>query len=229
MLTLCPICAAVCREHRLQSPYWRCGNCDVLFQDPMPEKRYHGSHEAPPEQMSDADKAANEYVAGWLFDTVMKGKPGPTLDIGCAYPYLASRLKARGCIAWAIDGDETPSDLSVLKISADFERWNADKFAEEYQPILITMIHNFEHMYRPLDAFRKLRRLIADDGRLFIRSPDHRVPGIERDMTPGHFEIHPYCHTLSSILECCVQTNTFVVESYEQMQPGQMNVVLVPI
>ena len=71
-LTLCPICAAVCREHRLQTPYWKCGNCDVLFQDPAPPKVYHGSHEGPPEQMSDGDKAANEYLAGWLFDTILK-------------------------------------------------------------------------------------------------------------------------------------------------------------
>ena len=227
MMTLCPICAAVCREHRLQSPYWKCGNCDVLFQDPMGSKVYHGSHEAPPEQMSDADKAANEYLAGWLFDTVMKGKPGPTLDIGAAYPYLASRLQTRDCESIAIDGEATPNDLGFALVRCDLER---DDMELRDGNALITCIHSYEHFYRPLDAFRKLRRLIADDGRLFIRSPDHRVAGIERDMTPGHFSIHPFVHTLSSILQICVETgDTFEVESYEQMQPGQMNVILKPL
>lgn len=72
MLTICPICSAVCKDHVPTTPYWKCGNCAVYFQDPMGAKVYHGSHEAPPEQMSDHDKAANEWLAGWLFDTILK-------------------------------------------------------------------------------------------------------------------------------------------------------------
>ena len=148
------------------------------------------------------------------------------LDIGGAFPYLAHCLAKRGCESYAIEPEPPPHDLNVTMLPLDFERDEIPNGPFD----LITCIHSFEHMYRPLDAFRKLRRLIADDGRLFIRSPDHRVPGIERDMTPGHFEIHPMVHTLSSILQICVETgNTFEVESYEQMQPGQMNVILKPL
>ncbi len=232
MLTLCPLCSAVCKDHVPASPYWKCPNCDVWMQDPAPPKLYHGEHEAAPELMSDGDKAINDSLAGWLFDNVMKGKPGLTLDVGAAYPYLASRLKARGCDALAIDGESTPHDLDVDFQTRDFETMkirdsrDEDKFEGH---ALITMIHNWEHMYRPLDAMRKLRGLLADDGRLFIRMPDHNVPGIERDMTPGHFTIHPFVHTLSSILQCCAETHAFEVESYVQIQPGQADIVLRPI
>ena len=58
--------------------------------------------------------------------------------------------------------------LGVPMLMADFEaitdaqirEWTAtERFA------LITMVHVFEHMYDPLAALAKLRRLVADDGR----------------------------------------------------------------
>jgi SAM-dependent methyltransferase len=190
--------------------------------------------------MSDGDKAVNDNLAGWLFDNVMKGTAGPTLDVGAAYPYLASRLHVRGCDAWAIEGDEKIHEYGKSlglgtgreawrTIAADFEN---DELIFDDRGMtfdLITCIHSAEHFYRPLDAFRKLRKLVAKNGRLFIRMPDHNVPGIERDMTPGHYSIHGFVHTLSSVLECCAQTGTFVVESYQQMQPGQADLILAPI
>ena len=190
----------------------------------MSAKKYHSEHEAAPELMSDGDKAINDNLAGWLFDNVMKGKAGDTLDVGCSYPYLAHCLTKRGCRAYAIDGEKVPHDLDVGSMVHDFER---EKIIGEYK--LITMIHNWEHMYRPLDAMRKLNSLLAPGGKLFIRMPDHNVPGIERDMTPGHFTIHPFVHTLSSILQCCAETGCFEVESYVQMQPGQADIVLSPL
>ena len=40
---------------------------------------------------------------------------------------------------------------------------------------------------------------------VFIRSPDHSVTGYERDLTPGHYTIHPFFHSITSILECCAR------------------------
>jgi SAM-dependent methyltransferase len=190
--------------------------------------------------MSDGDKAVNDSLAGWLFDNVMKGKAGASLDIGAAYPYLASRLQARCCDAWAIEGDEKIHEYGKsLGLGAGREAWRTiaadfenDEFRFDDRGMtfdLITCIHSAEHFYRPLDAMRKLRGLLADDGHLFIRMPDHNVPGIERDMTPGHFTIHPFVHTLSSILQCCAETECFEVESYVQMRPGQADIVLSPL
>ena len=111
--------------------------------------------------------------------------------------------------------------LGVPMLMADFEaitdaqirEWTAtERFA------LITMVHVFEHMYDPLAALAKLRRLVADDGRVFIRLPDHGVAGFERDLTPGHFTIHPYFHALGSLLELCVQGgDLFDIESTAPM------------
>ena len=96
---------------------------------------------------------------------------------------------------------------------------------------LITLVHVFEHMYDPLGALRKLRGLVADDGYLFIRSPDHRVSGFERDLTPGHYTIHPYFHALGSLLELLVQGgDLFTLERASATEGfGQRDFILRPL
>ena len=230
-LTLCPVCSAISKEFVNNTPYRICPNCDAWFQDPAPPKVYHGAHETWRDQpMPENERAANESLADQLFREQMGSKPGPTLDIGADYPILASRFNARGCKALAIDGEPHTNDLDVASAVLDLERQEFPKVLAADGFALITCIHVFEHFYRPVDALRKLRQLVAEDGRIFIRSPDHCVPGYERDLTPGHYTIHPFYHSLTSILECCAQAgDCFEVERYDQMQPGQMNVILRPI
>lgn len=226
----CPICATAAAAKHAETPYWICPNCDAWFQHPMPPKVYEAAHEAPGDQMSEGDKAVNDNLAGWLLEHVLEGRPGMTFDIGAKYPYLASRLQARGCDAFALDDSAVverahADTLGVVMLHGDFER---DAFPGPYR--LITLVHCFEHLYDPVAAMRKLRALLADDGRVFLRLPDHGVRGFERDLTPGHFTIHPYFHTLSSILEVLAQVaDCFVIEETHAIEPGQRDIVLRPI
>jgi hypothetical protein len=224
----CPICTIETTVKRDGTPYWTCSGCGVWWQDPMPPKLWHGPHEAPPEQMSDADKAINEQMAAFLLREVMDGKPGPTLDVGVAYPYMASCLKRAGCDAMGIDGEAVPNDLGVHVIHADFEDNRAYRAALP-QLHLITFIHSFEHVYDPLKVMRKARALLADNGGLFIRMPDNQVAGIERDLTPGHYLIHPFVHALSSIAELCARTGAFRIERTYELRPGQRDMILRPL
>lgn len=229
----CPICATETNVKRGGTPYWICSGCGLWFQSPLPPKRWHGPHEVWLGQpMPDAEKAANEALAKWLFEEVMHKRAGPTLDVGASYPYLAHCLGKSGCPAFAMDASEecakNAGDLGVLALPYDFESddwtgWDGRDLA------LISFVHSFEHLYDPLKAMRRLREIVADDGALFIRMPDNHVPGYERDLTPGHLTIHPYFHSLSSIAELCSQTNMFVIESTSALLPGQRDNVLRPI
>lgn len=230
MTCLCPICQTECHEKVKDTPYWRCDGCGVWHQQPMPKKVWHGPHEGPPEQMSEQDKGINAGIAEWLLREAMGGKPGPTLDIGAAYPYLASCLKKLGCFAWAMEGDDSinkmAGELGVSPLNDNFEEFDLAP-AEQFR--LITFIHSFEHLYDPVAAMKKLRRWIADDGAVFIRMPDNQVQGIERDLTPGHYMIHPFVHALSSIAELCAQTGTFRIERTYELLPGQRDMLLRPL
>ncbi len=200
-----------------------CPGCGLWWQSPLPPKSYHGTDEPP---YGDNDKRINKAIASWMFNDYMDGTPGATLDIGARYPYLAHCFAELGCDAYAIDGAfEEHSGLKAKTIIGDFEEWDGDgKFA------LITIIHCYEHTYDPVAVMRKMRRLLNDDGHVFMRLPDHGVEGWERDITDHHFKIHPHYHCFSSILEILARTDTFVVESYNPMPPhGQSDLILRPI
>ena len=210
----------------------------------MPPKIYEGDHEKDADGhpaghlMSAADKAVNQRLAAALHKDWLKGAPGKTLDVGSKYPYLAHCLKQLGCDAFGMDNIEVvpeySRDLGVPMIMADFESITDDQIrtwtrTEKFS--LVTMVHVFEHMYDPLAALRKLRRLIADDGTLFIRLPDHGVSGFERDLTAGHYTIHPYYHSLTSVLELLVRgQDLFTVRhTYPMAGSGQRDLMLKPL
>ena len=227
----CPICVTPSTRKRHGTPYHVCDGCGLWFQSPTPPKVLHGEHEVwIGLEMPEQEKAANKSLASWLFEKALRGKPGPTLDIGASYPILAHYLEELGCVATAIDPDEEilkDHGLRVLCWRMDFETQTPP--LSEYPYRLVSFVHSFEHIYDPLAAFHRLRHLIADDGALFIRMPDNQVEGYERDLTPGHFTIHPYFHALSSIAQICAQTNTFFIEQSYELKPGQRDMILRPI
>jgi ADP-heptose:LPS heptosyltransferase/glycosyltransferase involved in cell wall biosynthesis/SAM-dependent methyltransferase len=244
MTVPCPICATPATSRFGNSPYWMCPSCDCWFQSPLPPKLYEAAHEKDERGqfaghlMSEHDREVNRQLARYLHRELLGGKSAKTLDIGSKYPFLAHCLRELGCDAFGMDNIEIVPDyarsLAVPMLMADFEQsteaqireWTAtEKFA------LITLIHVFEHMYDPLATLRKLRRLIADEGVLFIRLPDHRVAGFERDLTPGHYTIHPFYHAMGSVLELLVQgRDLFTVAHTLSMEgAGQRDVVLRPL
>ena len=236
-MSACPICRTETSAKYRDTPYFQCPTCDVLFQDPMPPKVYAGAHEPDPEAMSESERQVNRDLAKWLFEHVMGGKAGPTLDVGAKFPVLASELWHLSCTAVAMDGDPRveayAKALGVTGIVGDFEQLNPDEDLRHALPSarysLITFIHVFEHTYDPLAVLRKLRRMIADDGAVFIRLPDHRVTGIERDLTPGHLTIHPYIYTLTAMLQALAETQTFAITESYPLVPGQRDLILRPL
>lgn len=231
-VAVCPICETSTETKRAGTPYFACPGCGLLFQDPAPQKVWHGPHETwVGEPMPEQEKRVNEWLANYLFDNVMRGKPGRTLDVGASYCWLAHCLAQRGCHAYAWDPSEEIGKFrkdypDVHYRYCDFEDMNTPNYRGLS---LIIFCHSYEHLYRPLDAMRKCRRMLAKDGALFIRMPDSGVRGVERDFTEGHYKIHPYCHSLSSVAEICARTNTFTIVSAAELLPGQRDIILSPI
>lgn len=243
-MSKCPVCSTIVEHQYPSSPYWACPSCDLWFQDPMPPKTYEAAHEKDEHGdftghlMSDHDKKINAGIAKWLFDTYMKATPGKILDIGSKYPYLAHCFKNLGCDAFGMDNidivPEYSKSLEVPMLMADFEKITDEQIIEwthtnKFQ--LITLVHVFEHLYNPLEALRRLRRMIADDGFVYIRSPDHGVTGFERDLTPGHYTIHPYFWSFPAVLELLVQAKDLFTVEWQRDMPGagQRDIILRPL
>jgi len=228
----CPICKAQATHRITGSPYFECPDCLAWFQSPMPPKVYHGPEEPDTHGMSDADKEINRVLAANLFKHAMQSKRGIVLDVGAKLPVLASAfVNNHGCTAIALDAElSTARDIvdGVSMVRADFEHMDTRAFPKFD---LITMVHVFEHMQQPLEALRKLHRLMAPNGRVFMRLPDHFVTGWERDLTPHHYAIHPFYHCLPSIMEALAQVRDLFVIEHTSAMPGagQRDIVLRPI
>ena len=243
-MSKCPVCSTETASKINNTPYWSCPSCDCWFQDPLPPKVYEADHEKDENgnftghNMSDFEKGINKSLAESIFNNFLGSKTGKMLDVGSKYPYLSYCFKNLGCEAFGMDNieivPEYSKELDVPMLMADFEALTEEQIrewthVEKFQ--LITMIHMFEHLYNPLEALKKIKSLLADDGVLFLRLPSHDVSGFERDLTPGHFTIHPFFHTLSSLLELLVQgQDLFTVDWTAPMDgAGQRDVVLRPI
>jgi glycosyltransferase involved in cell wall biosynthesis/2-polyprenyl-3-methyl-5-hydroxy-6-metoxy-1,4-benzoquinol methylase len=188
--------------------------------------------------MSDYEKGINQSLAESILNNFMGGKPGKVLDIGSKFPYLSYCFKELGCEAFGMDNieivPEYSKELDVPMLMADFEALTEEQIrewthTEKFQAV--TMIHLMEHLYNPLAALGKIKSLLADDGILFLRLPDHGVSGFERDLDEGHYTIHPFFHSLSSILELLVQgQDLFTIDWTSPMDgAGQRDIVLRPI
>ena len=224
----CPICATPAVAKYQATPYWVCPNCACWFQWPQPPKVWHAEHETP-SVMSEEERQINRNLARSLYDQWLASKTYEqhTLDIGAALPVLAGAFHDLGCHAEAVDG--SPVEGMGLPVPAQPIDFELGGFLLDYKYDLITMVHVFEHCYDPIAALRKLRALVVETGHVFIRSPDHDVSGFERDLTPGHFSIHPFYHCLDSILEALLLTQTFTVVQTYPLQPGQRDYVLAPL
>lgn len=241
----CKVCNTETTRKYQNTPYWICPGCELWFQDPMPTKVWEADHEKDKEGnfaghlMSDRDKKVNDDLANYMIQTYLVDKPNAkVLDIGSKYPYLAHCFRKRGFDSYGIDGieivPEYSQELGVPMIQGDFESLTPAQLYKAFgheKFDLITLIHVFEHFYDPLKVIEVLRSIVKDDGRIFIRSPDHDVAGFERDLTPGHYTIHPYFYSQPSILEVLTQAkDKFVLEQHTAMPgSGQSNFVLKPI
>jgi ADP-heptose:LPS heptosyltransferase/glycosyltransferase involved in cell wall biosynthesis/2-polyprenyl-3-methyl-5-hydroxy-6-metoxy-1,4-benzoquinol methylase len=228
------------------SPYWECSACSVWAQYPIPPKKYESDEETKGGSrslghlMSDDDKEANKDLADKLLEymTLNNIECSRAFDIGSKYPYLSKCLKDKGIDAYGMDGiDDTPeysASLNVPMIYGDFESMSVEEIlaATGNQKFnLITMIHVMEHMYQPVEALKKMKELLTPDGMLFLRLPDHGVSGFERDCDEYHYSIHPFFHSIYSLLELLVQgKDLFKIEWTEPMTgTGQRNLILRPI
>lgn len=244
----CPVCGIVetsqVFDHLMPHPYKQCTNCNILYQPNMGGKVYEADHEHLGSLMSDQDKQANKTLADLLWRNHLSKKVDASqyyhFDIGSKYPYLAHCMQKHDVKSMGIDGIEEGrgfgDELEVPMIVGDFEgdisTWDfpkdtIDRFSNNIH--LITLVHCLEHFYKPKETLRKIRKIMTDDGVLFIRCPDSDAAGIERDFTEGHYSIHPVIWNERAMYELLAQLqDCFYVEETYTLH-GQRDYILRPL
>ena len=234
----CPICRTDTRAMLRATPYRACLACGTAFQPPAPSSLHARERDFPKTPMSPHDREVNRQLAQWLVANAMGGKPGRVLDVGCGEPVLAKSLADLGCEALGLDIDpraaQLGSALGIPTLVGDvlaLERWQMLGTGVGGRFRLVTLVHVFDRFADPIAALRRLREIVADDGRVFLRLPDHAIAGNDRYAQAAHFEAVPIMHTFSGLLELCVRSaDQFSIESTFTLDgAGQRDVVLRPL
>ena len=223
------------------TPYRACQACGTAFQSPGP-RAWRSSHDPgsdfPKAPMPASDREIYRNLARWLLENAMGGAPGRVLDVGCGEPAFAHSFAELGCEAIGLDVDPRAAKLGqasgIPTIIGDFlalERGRILGAGVGGRFRLVTLVHAFDRFADPVAALRKLREAVTDDGRVFLRLPDHKVAGIDRFLQRSHLDVAPLMHTFSGLLELCVQTaDLFSIERTHALDgAGQRDVVLRPL
>lgn len=179
---LCPVCGSATfmihhmedSKTRERSDYYHC-RCGVVFQEefPLNEKKTH-------EEVYNKDYAEGylvlgqkhidscEYLArlfGPLIEEMTYGRK--MLEIGfCSY-FFMNAMRERGWLPWGIDVHASVESNDRI-IKGDFESYDFKNLKFN----LIWMSHVFEHFKNPIGVLKKCYDLLAEDGVIYIATPD---------------------------------------------------------
>ena len=158
-----------------------CKHCRLVYQVPRPEqeelnklyKTYHIRKGKGPENWWVMMRRIFVSTVSLITEYYPNG--GSVLDIGCGYGHFLWIMKERG---WTVQGiDPSPETVAYahsrgLRVfEGNFEEFDAS--AESFD--VITMFYVLEHLIEPVDALKKVWRLLKPDGMLVIRVP-HTTP-----------------------------------------------------
>ena len=217
----CVVCGDTSYIPVAGTPYSRCCSCGLWYQHPIPTLRYENPvHENRGHLMNDHDKDVNRGLAQQLYDTY---HPRSVFDIGSKYPYLLHCMKKIGVeTVQGIDGCEKAIEygkqLGVPMLKANFLHCYPGRTFD-----LLTMVHLIEHFEDPRLAIRKAKSALKKDGNLFLRTPC-TDGDVSRDMTPGHFSIHPVLFNRSSLQMLLEQEGFEILDIWEAADVGQIDI-----
>ncbi len=118
--------------------------------------------------------AINPLRVGYIADRVdLAGKR--VLDVGCGGGILTESLAAKGATVMGIDAAAGPLGVAKLhrhesNLWVDYELTTIEELAEQdVEPFdVITCLEMLEHVPDPTSVIRQCRKLLKDDGHLFL-------------------------------------------------------------
>jgi 2-polyprenyl-3-methyl-5-hydroxy-6-metoxy-1,4-benzoquinol methylase len=191
----CPLCNSpenglllTCADHlvsREKFPLYSCRSCRFVFTNDYPDENNSGKYYESDEYIShtDTEKTLFEKVYRLVRKIMLRRKSklvsltthlsqGSILDIGCGTGHFLNEMKLAG---WHTAG---------IEISPGARNYASSRFAlnvvpPEGAPSLadksfncITLWHVLEHLHNPGKWFEEIRRLLADDGKVFVALPN---------------------------------------------------------
>jgi SAM-dependent methyltransferase len=175
-----------------------CRDCGLIYNDPMPtEEELAALYGAMAREIADRpvaaprimpiERAQAEYIA-----PVLDARPrARVLDIGCSMGGFLAAVTERG--ASAVGVEPSPHDAAVAR-----SRFGLDvrdgffeniTFGDERFDV-VTLRFVFEHVRDPRGILRRVRALLAPNGRVYLEVPNLATPfvGLDDFFSYGHLQ-----------------------------------------
>ncbi|MGJ0425070.1 class I SAM-dependent methyltransferase [Methylocystis sp.] len=141
------------------------------------------------------------------------------LDFGCGTGSALKTFSGRHP-RWHLYGAEIRDDARerLAQLPNFVELYTCDLDAIDARFDLVTLIHSLEHIISPVDTLIELRRLIGDDGRVFVQVPDCAI-------TPFDFVIvdHLTHFTVESLRRLGERAGYETVAAHDALLPKELS------
>lgn len=155
--------------------FYRCSRCELIYVDPLLKEEIFHSNLVDEDSYTNVmknkinlslDKKKFQYGLQKI-KNINKSKK--VLDIGCGFGFFLDEAKIQG---WNLTGAEISSEcIKVLKRKKieilDFEKTNLKEHFD-----LITLWTVLEHIAKPNDFLKKIKKLLKKNGKLIINVPN---------------------------------------------------------
>lgn len=158
----------------------KCVDCGSVFINPMPsvsdlaslypDEYYSFQPPAPPSLARRIARMLLRYPR--ISHVPAFDKPGSMLDVGCGAGHYMAEMKAKG---WAVFGSELSPAAVRAGRSIGLDIRPGELVESGFAPKTFDFVrsnHSFEHIPDPDTTLTEMRRLLKDDGKLFIGIPN---------------------------------------------------------
>lgn len=167
-------------------PIWACGACEALFTQDVPDEHEIGRYYQSDDYVSHSDTkrglvnrlyhVVRDYTLVQkkkLLVSVTGVSNGRILDIGCGTGAFLDQMKSAGWSVTGLEPDESArrkaAELYGISPLTPTNLFNLPEGSFH----AISMWHVLEHVHDLHGYLEQIRRLLADQGRLFIAVPNH--------------------------------------------------------
>jgi len=195
VLTTCPVCDGTLFENYMNCVDYtvsretftiqKCKTCGFLFTNPRPAESEIGRYYKAEAYISHTDSSKG--VINKLYKRVRSItlrikytliKPALTnnrlLDIGAGTGAFLDHCKRKGVDVYGIEPDADARAIAQVNYGLNLQEEPSIAQFKSEQFSVITMWHVLEHVSELNQRVVELRRLLTDDGRIYIAVPNHK-------------------------------------------------------
>lgn len=159
-----------------------CETCATVFMNPMPSAKALAA--LYPDEYYSFQTPVRESLVRRVVRKVLRyprvytmpkfDQPGTMLDVGCGAGHYLLEMKYQG---WDVHGAELSQGAAAAGRKAGIDIRGGELMQSGFGPQTFDFVrsnHSFEHIPNPDEVLQEMRRLLKDDGKLFVGVPNIR-------------------------------------------------------